>query len=62
MVAASMTMHDGYKVCSAIAGITIIEVVALLTGHNGTVLRLALIFLSGLGGFTVAKIIAKGKP
>lgn len=54
-------MHDGTKVCFAIAGIVILEVVAMLTGHNGTMLRVAIIAVSGLGGFSLAKLIQR-KP
>lgn len=52
-------MHDGVKVCAAIAGIVILETVAMLTGHNGTTLRLALVAVAGLGGFYLAKILRK---
>lgn len=51
-------MND--KIICSIAGITILEVVALLTGHNGTILRFALVAIAGLGGFSLANIIRKG--
>lgn len=54
-------MHDGTKVCFAIAGIVVLEVVAMLTGHNGTMLRVAIIAVSGLGGFSLAQILRR-KP
>jgi hypothetical protein len=54
-------MHDGYKVCFAIVSITILEGIAMATGHNGTMLRLALIAVAGLGGFSVAQILRR-KP
>ena len=47
-------------VCHAIAGIVLVEVTALLTGHNGSMLTLSLVALSGLGGFGVGR--ASGKP
>lgn len=52
-------MHDGVKACVAIVAITILEIVAMLTGHNGTMLRLALVAIAGLGGFALAKIIRR---
>jgi len=54
-------MHDGIKVCFAIAAIAAIEIVALLTGHNGTMLRVAIIAISGLGGFSLAQLLRR-KP
>jgi hypothetical protein len=48
-------MHNGSKVCAAIAGIVILETVAMLTGHNGTLLRIALVAIAGLGGFSLAQ-------
>jgi hypothetical protein len=54
-------MHDGTKVCFAIAAIAAMEIVALLTGHNGTLLRLALITVAGLGGFSLAQILRRSK-
>jgi hypothetical protein len=50
-------MRDGNKVCTAIAGIVILETVAMLTGHNGTLLRLALVAIAGLGGFSLARLL-----
>ena len=55
-------MHDGQKVCIAIIAITAVEITALLTGHNGTMLRITIVAISGLGGFSLAKILGKGKP
>lgn len=54
-------MHDGTKVCAAIAGIVILEVVAMLTGHNGTMLRIALVAIAGLGGFSLASVLRRNK-
>lgn len=54
-------MHDGVKVCFSIVAIMILEIVAMLTGHNGTMLRLALIAVAGLGGFSLAKILRRSK-
>ena len=55
-------MHDGVKVCFAIVAITVVEIAALLTGHNGTILRLALVAISGLGGFSLAAFFIRRKP
>ena len=52
-------MHDGTKVCFAIVAVTVLEIVAMLTGHNGTMLRVAIIAVSGLGGFSLAKLIRR---
>lgn len=54
-------MHDGVKVCVAIAGIVILEIVAMLTGHNGTMLRLALVAIAGLGGFSLATFLRRNR-
>lgn len=54
-------MHDGTKVCFAIVAVAAIEITALLTGHNGTMLRIAIIAVSGLGGFSLAQLIRKSK-
>jgi len=47
------------KICLAIVAITVLEVVAMLTGHNGTMLRLALVAVAGLGGFSLASILRR---
>jgi hypothetical protein len=52
-------MHDGTKVCFAIVAIAAVEIVALITGHNGTILRMSLVALSGLGGFSLAQLILR---
>ena len=59
---ATPLMHDGIKVCVAIVAITVVEIAALLTGHNGTILRLALVAISGLGGFSLAAFFIRRKP
>jgi hypothetical protein len=43
----------------AIIGIVVIEVAALATGHNGTILRLAMVAVAGLGGFSLANILRR---
>jgi hypothetical protein len=54
-------MHDGAKVIVAICAVAAVEIVALLTGHNGTLLRFAIIAIAGLGGFSLAQLL-KRKP
>ena len=52
-------MHDGQKVCVAIIAIAAVEITALVTGHNGTMLRITLVAIAGLGGFSLAKFLKK---
>jgi len=54
-------MNQPLLPCIAIAGIVILESVAMLTGHNGTLLRIALVLIAGLGGFALDRIIRKTK-
>jgi hypothetical protein len=42
-------------------GIAAIEITALLTGHNGTMLRVAIVAVSGLGGFSLAQLVRRTK-
>ena len=44
------------KAVAGIAGVVVLESIAMLTGHNGTVLRLALATVAGLGGFAVGSL------
>lgn len=34
----------------------------MLTGHNGTLLRIALVLIAGLGGFALDRIIKRRTP
>lgn len=52
---------DHWKICTAIIGLVVLECVALLTGHNGTVLRLVIIAIAGLGGFSLARFLTLTK-
>ena len=45
------------RICIAIVALALVEVVALLTGHNGTLLRIVIVAISGLGGFSMAKLL-----
>lgn len=47
------------RIICAVSGIVILEVCAMLTGHNGTLLRIALIAIAGLGGFSFAQVLRK---
>jgi hypothetical protein len=47
---------------SAIVGITIIEVVALCNGIDGTILLLALASIAGIGGFSLARLLHRDTP
>lgn len=47
---------------SAIAAIVTLEVCAMLTGHNGLLLRIALVLIAGLGGFALDRIIKRKAP
>ena len=47
--------------CIAIAGIVVLESVAMMTGHNGTLLRIAMVLIAGLGGFALDRIIRKSQ-
>jgi hypothetical protein len=50
--------HNPRIIC-AVAGIVVLETVAMLTGHNGTLLRVALVAIAGLGGFSLANILRR---
>jgi hypothetical protein len=52
---------DCVKACAAIGGIVILESVAMITGHNGTVLRLSIAAIAGLGGFVLGRLWKKRK-
>jgi len=44
---------DKEIVIVAILGLTILEIVALLNGINGTMLRIVVILIAGLGGWVI---------
>jgi len=44
--------------CAAIAGIVVLVLAGLLTGHDGAVLNVGVAAVAGLGGFSLAKVIA----
>ena len=55
-------MTDANKTCVAIVALAMVEIVALLTGHNGTMLRLVYIGIAGLGGFSLNELLRQRKP
>lgn len=45
------------KVCVAIMCLTILELAALSKGKNGTMLRIVIIAIAGLAGFSLAELV-----
>jgi hypothetical protein len=58
----STRKSDTATTVAAIVGIVVIEIAALATGHNGTMLRLSLVAIAGLGGFSLARIFTEPRP
>jgi len=53
-----MTHRDPtIRICAAIIGIVILESIAMIMGHNGTLLRLALVAVAGLGGWSLGQFL-----
>jgi hypothetical protein len=48
---------DCLKILGIAACITAVEIVALIKGRNGTLLRLVIVALAGLAGFSLAELI-----
>jgi len=48
---------DTLRVIVAVAALTLIEVVALCKGKNGFLLRLVIVAIAGLAGFSIAELI-----
>lgn len=48
------------KVITVITAICLLETLALLLGYNGSLLRVALVLIAGLGGFELARWRKKG--
>ena len=51
-----MTLDDS-KICIAILCLTVLELFALHKGRNGTMLRIVIIAIAGLAGFSIAELI-----
>jgi len=53
-----MTDHwSTVKVCVAIFSLTTLELLALHKGKNGTLLRIIIIAIAGLAGFSIAELV-----
>jgi len=50
-------MNVDLKVCVAIVALTVLELFALHKGRNGTMLRIIIIAIAGLAGFSIAEFI-----
>ena len=48
---------ETYRICVAIVCLTILELVALSKGKNGTLLRIIIIAIAGLAGFSIAELV-----
>jgi hypothetical protein len=49
-------MESGtFKICIAIVCLTVLELFALSKGKNGTLLRIIIIAIAGLAGFSIAE-------
>lgn len=46
-----------FKIAIAIICLTVLELVALCKGRNGFMLRLVIIAIAGLAGFSIAELI-----
>jgi hypothetical protein len=46
-----------FRVCIAIVCLTALELTALYKGKNGTMLRIIIIAIAGLAGFSLAELI-----
>ena len=49
-------MND-VKICVAIVALTTLELFALSKGKNGTLLRIIIIAIAGLAGFSIAELV-----
>lgn len=48
---------ESLRVLVAIAAITAIEIVALIKGKNGTMMRIVIIAIAALAGFSIAELV-----
>ena len=46
-----------FKICIAIVCLTALELFALHKGKNGTLLRIIIITIAGLAGFSIAELV-----
>jgi hypothetical protein len=45
------------KVCVAIVSLTTLELFAISKGKNGTLLRIIIVAIAGLAGFSIAELV-----
>ena len=50
-------MSETLRICLAIVCLTVLELFALHKGKNGTLLRIIIIAIAGLAGFSLAELI-----
>jgi hypothetical protein len=48
---------ETFKVCIAIIALTVIELFALSKGKNGFILRLVIMAIAGIAGFSIAELL-----
>ena len=54
-----MKLYKALIICIAIVCVTLIEIIALCNGYNGTSISATTAVISGLAGFLISKNIAK---
>lgn len=52
-----MPTPETLKVIVAILALTLIEIVALCKNKNGTMLRIVIIAIAGIAGFSIAELL-----
>jgi hypothetical protein len=50
-------MNEAVRICVAIVCLTVLELFALHKGKNGTLLRIIIIAIAGLAGFSIAELV-----
>ena len=50
-------MTEAVRICVAIVCLTTLELFALHKGKNGTLLRLIIVAIAGLAGFSIAELV-----
>ena len=57
-----MGVQSPMVTCSAIAGVVVLVLAGLFTGHDGTLLNVGVAAVAGLGGFSLARVLAARPP
>lgn len=57
-----MTARSPAVTVAAIAGVVVLVLAALFTGHDGTVLNVGIAAVAGLGGFSLARLFVRAPP